>query len=253
MFDILKNISAQEFLPMIIISFCTSIISATVGMAGGTTLLSLMIWSMPVSTAIPLHAAAQLMSNASRAWLLRIHIAWAIFFPFVLGSIMGNVLAFYFIKSFPWSSYFSLLISVIVLYSLFGPEKQKTFSIGKFGYFILGTIIGFLGLFVGATGLLLGPFIIGSRLTKESTVASQASMQTFNHALKIISFLFLGFVYQNYMGMILALLVGTFLGSLVGIHILKHLKSDFFFILFKFVLFISSLKIIYDFSMNFFK
>jgi uncharacterized membrane protein YfcA len=242
MFDILL-----DSIPLLIISFITSIISATVGMAGGTTLLSLMIWVMPVQTAIPLHAAAQLMSNASRTWFLRKAVHYKLFIPFALGSVVGNAFAFFFISRFAWAHYFSLLISIIVLYSLFAPKNPKTFSIGQTGHFFLGSCIGFLGLFVGATGLLLGPFILGSKLNKESTVATQASMQTFNHALKIVSFLILGFQYLQHSNTLLTLLLGTFLGSMVGVNILKQLKSDFFFILFKLVLLLSSIKIIYDF------
>nr|MDH4468633.1 hypothetical protein [Bacteriovoracaceae bacterium] len=85
----------QEFFPYVIISFFTSIISATIGMAGGTALLSLMLFVQPVSTVIPLHAAAQFISNASRSWLLRNHVAKSLFYPFALGSVIGNLISLY--------------------------------------------------------------------------------------------------------------------------------------------------------------
>nr|MDH4468690.1 TSUP family transporter [Bacteriovoracaceae bacterium] len=115
------------------------------------------------------------------------------------------------------------------------------------GFFFLGVVIGFLGLFVGATGLLLGPFILRPDLNKESTVATQAAMQTFNHALKIGSFIFLGFHFLNYSLTIAGLCLGAILGSMVGVKILKQISSEFFFKLFKIVMFLSALKIFWDF------
>jgi uncharacterized membrane protein YfcA len=233
--------------PFVVISFFTSIISATIGMAGGTALLSLMLFTLPASTAIPLHAAAQFMSNASRSWLLRIKVAKRLFLPFAAGSIIGNGVSFFLMLNTHWAQYFNLIISFIVLYSLFRPKQEKSFHLKQKGFFILGVVIGFLGLFVGATGLLLGPFILRKDLDKESTVATQAAMQTFNHALKIISFIFLGFIFTNYLPTLLGLWVGAILGTMVGVKILNRISAPFFFKLFRAVMFIAALKIFWDF------
>ena len=59
-------------------AFLTAILSAIVGMAGGITLLSVMLLNLEPLVAIPLHGAVQLVSNGSRAWIQRSHIEWSI-------------------------------------------------------------------------------------------------------------------------------------------------------------------------------
>ena len=49
-------------------AFATSILSAVVGMAGGITLLAVMLLFLEPLAAIPLHGVIQLVSNSSRAW-----------------------------------------------------------------------------------------------------------------------------------------------------------------------------------------
>ena len=52
----------------------TSILSAIVGMAGGITLLSVMLLFLEPLAAIPLHGVVQLVSNSSRALIQRKHV-----------------------------------------------------------------------------------------------------------------------------------------------------------------------------------
>ena len=59
-------------------ALATSILSAVVGMAGGITLLSVMLLFLEPLTAIPLHGVVQLISNASRTAIQRRYVDRAI-------------------------------------------------------------------------------------------------------------------------------------------------------------------------------
>ena len=56
----------------------TSMLSAVVGMAGGITLLSVMLLFFEPLVAIPIHGVVQLVSNSSRTFVQRKHIDWRI-------------------------------------------------------------------------------------------------------------------------------------------------------------------------------
>ncbi|MDH3212584.1 MAG: hypothetical protein OEM05_08875, partial [Myxococcales bacterium] len=55
-------------------ALATSVLSAIVGMAGGITLLSVMLLFLEPLVAIPLHGVIQLVSNATRTAIQRRHV-----------------------------------------------------------------------------------------------------------------------------------------------------------------------------------
>ena len=66
-------LDAQALGILAAVSFATSILSAVVGMAGGVTLLAVMLLFVDPLVAIPLHGVVQLAANGSRAWIQREH------------------------------------------------------------------------------------------------------------------------------------------------------------------------------------
>ncbi len=53
-------------------------LSAVIGMAGGITLLSVMLLFFEPLIAIPIHGVVQLVSNSSRTFVQRKHVDWTI-------------------------------------------------------------------------------------------------------------------------------------------------------------------------------
>lgn len=240
----------MEITPLLLVLFfiasaLTSIISATVGMAGGTVLLSFLSLFYGYRDLIPLHAANQLVSNGTRVWLLRHHVHRGKFYRFVLGSVVGVAIGTYFLSKVSNDTYLSLLIAIYVLYELLKPKKLPSIHVSVAGFTWVGLFIGAISMFVGATGLLLGVFILGQKGTKEETIANQAAMQTFNHAAKLVGFIYLGWRMQNQVIAFVVLFLGAILGTRYGVKLLERLKPKVFFWLFRAVLLASALKIIY--------
>jgi uncharacterized membrane protein YfcA len=74
---------------LIPIALFTSAIAGVFGMGGGVPLITLMPGLVPAAAIIPLHAATQLASNASRALFGWRHIDRSLILPFLVGGVAG--------------------------------------------------------------------------------------------------------------------------------------------------------------------
>ena len=63
---------------LVIASFCTSVLSGMIGLAGGSILMVLVLTVMPPAQAIPFHGVVQLVATSSRVVLFRRETAWAL-------------------------------------------------------------------------------------------------------------------------------------------------------------------------------
>ena len=237
---------------LVLSAFFTSIISATVGMAGGTVLLSIMLFFLPAAGAIPLHAANQLISNASRSWLLRSHIRWDFFTPFAFAAIIGNVASTWLLKTTVDLRHAPLLISIIILYSVFKPRRLPNIHPKRAGFFIVGLVIGFLGMFIGATGLILGTCFVRDDMKKEEILATQGAMQSFNHFTKILGFLWLGFDYIPWLIPLGLMMIATTLGTKYGVSLIKHISEQLFKTVFRGILVVSAIHLLWQWTTNIF-
>jgi len=246
MLEILFNLDYSS-LVLIVVSFFTAIISATLSMAGGTILLSFMSMTMPIATLIPVHGAIQLVSNFWRCFLLRSEIKKDWFSAFCIGSVAGTVVATYFIQRIFNLEYSSIFIAMMIFYTLFKPKKMPKIKVSTWGFSFVGFIIGFGSMFLGATGLILGLFFADSGEKKNTIVATQASMQTFNHALKVLGYLYLGFSFLPWITLMILMMVSTILGTSYGVKLLAKVPEEIFLRIYKSILFISALKLVWDF------
>ena len=78
---------------LVALSFFTSALTAAVGIGGGLVLLAVMASFLPPLVVLPVHGIVQLGSNGGRAVVMRPHIDWQITGYFVLGSLIGVILA----------------------------------------------------------------------------------------------------------------------------------------------------------------
>ena len=60
------------------VAFATAVLSAMVGLAGGTVLLAVMLLFFEPSAAVPLHGVIQLVSNGARTVVQGRHVAWRV-------------------------------------------------------------------------------------------------------------------------------------------------------------------------------
>ena len=216
-------------------------------MGGGVLLISLMSFFLPYHLIIPIHGVVQLVSNSSRSFYLRKNILWSYVYPFLFGAPIGLIISFIILTELPNSSYYDLILALFILYVVFKPARFPELRLKRKGWFTLGIASGIQGPLLGATGPLIAPFFTRTDITKEQLVATKAALQIITHFLKIPLFLSLSFKYQDHLSLTGAMVVGAIIGTVIGVKILSKIKEDYFKFLFKFVLFMASLRLFYKF------
>jgi uncharacterized membrane protein YfcA len=220
-----------------VVTVFTSIVSGVMGMAGGMLLLTAMLLRLEPAVAIPVHGIVQLVANGSRAFLLRGHVAWPAVWRFVWPLLPGSVLGILILSYVPAGAS-RIAIGVFVIASTW---LSGFFSIGKgedarrvlpFG----GLLVGFFSTLVGATGPLLGPFILALELGSQATIATMASCQIFQHAAKVLVFGLSGFDPSLYLVPSLGLCLCAIAGSAIGTRLLDRIPQKPFRLMVKLVL-----------------
>ncbi|MCB0405619.1 MAG: sulfite exporter TauE/SafE family protein [Bdellovibrionales bacterium] len=221
----------------------TSIVSGTMGMAGGILLLAVMAEFFAPTVLIPLHGIVQFASNGSRTLILFKHIRWNIAAWFAAGALVGALFGSQLVVEIPKSK-FQIGIGVFILLVTFAP-RPKVAANFKGKWLGVGGMAGFLSLFVGATGPLIAPFFLREGLPKEALVATKAACQAFAHLFKIGTYAALGFLLQPYLGLVLAMVATVFLGNYLGKQLLARIPEAWFVHFFKILIVVLAVRLIW--------
>jgi uncharacterized membrane protein YfcA len=225
----------------------TSIISAIVGMAGGITLLAIMLLFMDPLVAIPLHAIVQLVSNGSRSIIHRKHIQWKILWPYLLPLLPLGWWSLELAQKLPPDIARSL-IGIFVLVATWRPGwlllgTHPGNASPKLRFLGLGTVVGILNVTIGATGPLIAPFFLNLGLTRFELIGSKAACQMGSHIAKIIVFGLVGFAYSQWVGLLTILSVGVIVGTWLGTRILGHVNEVWFVRIYRAVLTVIAIRL----------
>lgn len=111
--------------------------------------------------------------------------------------------------------YVPLFIGVYILLSLWSEkfnEKIKRYE----SYFLAGFFQTGLSMVVGATGPLTMTLLFKDYEDKNKVVATGAALMSITHILKVFVFMYFGFVFFDYIGVIVAMIIGAISGSWVA-------------------------------------
>ena len=237
------EISPLAALALIAFSFLTSAISAAFGLGGGVAMLIALLSLTPPIVALPVHALVQIGSNAGRAWMLRPHVMSLVVTWFIPGSILGVLLASQLIVTLPTSS-LQLILALFILWTVWAP-KINTLPVPDKAYFLVGGLTSFATMFLGATGPLLAAFLSPARYGRDRTVSTHAACMTIQHLLKVIAFGFLGFVLTQWLVLVGTMIVSGLLGTWMGKALLQRLPEQTFSKVFKAVLTVLAVRLLY--------
>ncbi len=207
----------------------TSVVSGVMGMAGGMLLLAVMLLKLEPALAIPVHGVVQMVSNASRAFFLRRQVQWRFVWRFVWPLVPAGALGIWLLAYVPANGS-RIAIGAFVLASTWmktlfsigqGPNAERALPIG-------GALVGFFSTLVGATGPLLGPFVLALDLGSQSTIATMAGCQIFQHASKVLLFGLRGFDIAGYLLPCGLLCVCAVVGSALGTRLLDRIPERSF-------------------------
>jgi uncharacterized membrane protein YfcA len=215
-------------------SFLASYFSIVAGTAGGLLLLVLMANFYPPAVLIPMHTLIQLGGGGARVLSMRAWVLVPTVLPFTIGCIAGAVLGGMIFVSLPQA----ILMGVLGLFVMvvawapqvgrLGPER------GRFA--LLGFGVTVLGVFVSATGTLVGPFVAAASPDRRNHAATLAALMAITHIAKMAAFMWVGFALGAYVPLIGSMIATGILGNWAGERTLARMKEEWFRLGFKVVM-----------------
>jgi len=244
-FDLLgwlpAGISPLMALGLTAVSLIASLITAALGLGGGTLMLSVLALVFPAAVVVPVHGAVQLGSNGGRAVVQRAHIQWQLVLWISLGAVLGSALGGHFAAQLP-ENLFKLAIGLFILFMIWVPRPDIR-THGPVKSFLGGTVISFLGMIVGVTGPLVLSFIRGIKDRRE-LVATHATLMSFQNSTKVVAFIAYGFAFAKFLPLILAMVGSGFVGTWLGSKLLLRLPEKGFRYGFKIIITIIALDLV---------
>ncbi|OCL88254.1 sulfite exporter TauE/SafE family protein [Arcobacter porcinus] len=234
----------MEVLFLGFLTFFTSVVAAIVGIGGGMMLIAILPSFLPTNALIPVHGLTQVSSNLSRAFFGRKDIEYSVVPKFLLGSFIG-ISFFAGILTLISLEYVPLFIGIYILLSLWNQkfnEKIKRYE----NYYIAGFFQTGLSMVVGATGPLTMTLLLKDFKDKDKVVATGALLMSLTHFLKILVFIYFGFVFFDYIWIIISMICGAVFGSFVGTKARNLIDGKKFTIILKLLLTILAVKLIIE-------
>lgn len=217
-----------------VITFLTSTIAGVVGIGGGMMLIVILPSFLPLNALIPIHGLTQVSSNLSRAIFGYKDVKVEVIPKFLLGSLLG-IGFFMGILSFISLEYVPLFIGIYILLSLWSAkfnEKIKRYE----NYYLAGFFQTGLSMVVGATGPLTMTLLLKDYKDKNVVVATGAALMSISHILKVFVFMYFSFVFFDYIGVIVAMIIGAVVGSWTGTQLRDKIDGKKFVIILKVLL-----------------
>lgn len=226
-------------------SALTSAITASLGIGGGVLLLAIMAIVMPPAAIIPVHGMVQLGSNGGRAAMTLHHINLRLIAWFAPGALLGAWLGSLFLVDLPLSLV-QLSIAAFILLLCWGPPIPRL-ATGPAGTLLAATATTFISLFVGATGPLVAAFVKQQqRGERFSTVATFASAMCLQHAPKAIVYGAAGFIFADWLGLMLLMIAAGAVGTWLGLRLLRRMSDSRFTLIFNALLTVLALRLIWQ-------
>ena len=239
-----EAVAPSVVLVLIVASFFTSLMTATVGIGGGVLLLAIMAGSLPVAALIPVHGLVQLGSNGDRAVMTLKHIDRNMLKFFALGAVIGAFLASFVVVQLPLV-FIQFAVAAFILFLVWG-SKPKAQEMKPAGRVMAGFVTTLVSMFVGATGPLVAAFVHRNNYSKMQITGTFASCMTLQHGLKAFVFTFVGFSFVQWAGLIVAMVLSGALGTYVGLKVLKRVPTQKFMLAFKLVVTLLAFRLLWQ-------
>lgn len=228
------DIGPWLFMSLCVASFFSTYFSIVTGAAGGLMLLVIMASFLPPTVLVPVHTVIQLGMGFTRAFSMRQYILKGTLIPFTLGCALGALLGAKLFVTLPTGALmgglavFILIITWLPKVGQFGPER------GRFAF--LGFFVTLLGVFVSATGTLVGAFVAAASPDRRNHVGTMAALMATTHIAKMLAFLWVGLAIGAWLPFCGAMIAAGMLGNQVGEHSLNRMREEWFRLAFKFVM-----------------
>jgi uncharacterized membrane protein YfcA len=221
----------------------TAFISSMAGAAGGLVLLATMAMVFPPVLLIPLHTVVQLGASVAMVSAHWRHMMRETVLPFALGVTIGAALGGRIFISLPEAALQAILgISILVLawvprFARFGPVR------GRFVF--VGFLTTFLGMFISATGTLVGAFTSAHAPDRHNHIATLGGLMFIVHVAKLVAFGLLGVHFGSYAPLLAAMIAMSFVGTWIAKMALQRTPERMFRLAFRVILTVLALRLLW--------
>lgn len=231
------------FVGLSVASFATNYMSIVAGTAGGLLLLVIMAGMFPPSILVPLHTLVQLGSGTSRVFMMWDWVLKGTLVPFAVGAAIGAALGASVFVSLPEGLLMGFLAIFIII-------MTWTPSLGRYGsvsnrFAAVGFVATFLGVFVSATGTIVGPFVASASPDRRNHAATLAALMSITHIAKVAAFLTVGIALGAYVPLMGGMIAGGMLGNWAGERTLSRMREEWFRTFFKVAMTLMSLRLLW--------
>ena len=223
-----------------------ALISSLTGLGGGTLILAGLLLVFPPNLAIPLHSFTQLAANGLRTGIFFKQVHWKVVGAYGLLMLPAAWLGaeiFHLINP----SWLKILVGVFILFSII-PFRFKPKGEPRLRTFLfLGSLSGFLGVFVGAVGPLVMPFFNRLKIERQGMLSTKSAGQALLQLSKIIAFW--GAADINFMALkdnILILILASLVGVGISIPFSRKISDAKFDLILNILLGMIAIKVLYE-------
>lgn len=239
----LSPLSGGINLVLVLLSVFTSAFTAAVGVGGGVLMIMALAQVMPAAALIPVHGMVQFGSNVGRTALTWRHVDLALLAAFLPGVVLGALAAAWLLVRLP-AGVLELCIAAFVLFTCWGPGLPKR-ALGRGGVLVAGAVTTLLSSLVGASGPMVAAFIKQSQSGRLAKVATFSACMLLQHLTKAFVFGVAGFVFGDWLPLMLVMVAAGFLGTWLGLRLLHRLSEHRFDTLFKWALTLLALRLVW--------
>lgn len=239
----LSPLAASLNLLLILLSALTSAFTAAVGAGGGVLMIMALAQVMPAAALIPVHGMVQLGSNVGRTAMTWRHIDRVTLAAFLPGVALGALAAAWLLIRLP-AGVLELCIAAFVLFTLWGPGLPGR-ALGRVGTLVVGAVTTLLSSLVGASGPVVAAFVKQRQAGRLAKVATFSACMVAQHLTKAFVFGAAGFVFHDWLALMLAMVAAGFLGTWLGLRLLHRLSERRFDVLFRWALTLLALRLVW--------
>jgi uncharacterized membrane protein YfcA len=237
------DVDGLIFLGLALTSLCAAFVTGVTGAAGGLLLLGILALVFPPSVLIPVHTVVMLGDSVSRSAILWRHILRAVLLPFFIGAVIGAAVGGQIFVSLPAATLQTILGIFIIVFTWM-PKMASGGSLrGRFG--LVGFTATFVGMFVSATGSLVGPFVAAACTDRRELIGTFSAVMGLVHLCKLVAFGLLGVTLASYLPLMAAMLATGAIGNLVASRVLNRIPEQAFRLLFRVILTALAIRILW--------
>jgi len=206
-------------------SFLAALFSAAFSAGGAMIILAITTVVLPVTAVVPVHSTLLIGSTATRSVLFREYIDWSIAGPFLVGSAVGAFLGARIYVELP-ETIIATAISIVMIVSIWLPGSKWRPRL-RHPWAIVGFVHSFLSTLF-AYGAALQAVILHTKLKRREIVGTMAGALFGMSVFKIAGYIMVGFDYRPYLGVIVAGLAVSFVGTWIGRVVVDRISERLF-------------------------